>query len=105
MATEVSRPPANASTIRFTSRFRIGFEAFDERGRPLAVARDDQNGVIPGNRADRFLQLRAIERFTQRLRLPSAGPQDDELLPAFDTPQERRGCPFERRSSQFRARG
>src|SRR6266853_1537393 len=40
MAAEVSSPPVNARTIRFTSLFRVGLEPPGERGGAPAVARD-----------------------------------------------------------------
>src|SRR5258706_288194 len=74
----VSTPPVNARPIRFTSLFRVGLEPPGERGGAAAVARDDEHGVVAGNRADRLVQLRAVECLGQRLRLAASGAQDDE---------------------------
>ena len=69
---------------------------------PLAVAADDEDRVVAGNRADRFVELGAIERLGQRLRLAASGAEHDELLHAFDTAQERRRGALERRARQSR---
>ena len=50
------------------------------------------------------LQLRAIERLGERLRLPAAGPQHDELLDALDTAQKPRGRALEHCPRQLGAR-
>src|SRR5580765_1162286 len=102
IATQVSNDPVKASTTRpgFTrgpSRFGVHLEPLREGGGALAVASDDEDGVVSGNRADGFDQLRAVERLGQRLRLAAASAEHDELLDALDAPQKRRGGALERR--------
>ena len=92
MAMDVSRFPQFAVTIRCTAGSpawfvifrRVVLEPLDERGGAARAARDHENRVVAGDRADRLGQPRAIERLGQRLRLAAAGPDDDELLDAFD---------------------
>ena len=68
------------------------------------VARDHENRVVAGDRADRFRQLRAIERVGQRLRLAAARADDDELLDALDAAQELGGRALERGERRLRVR-
>src|SRR5215471_4150702 len=110
IATHVSNDPVNASTTRpvFTrrpSRFGVCLEPLHERGGALAVAADDENGVVASDGADGFVELRAVESFGEGLRLTAAGPQHDELLHPFHAPQKRRGGPLERRARELGAGG
>src|SRR5205814_9109796 len=89
---------------RIPSASRIRFEPPDERRRAPPVARDDENRVVAGDRADRFGELRAIDRERERLRLPDAGSDDDQLLNALGAPQEFGARPFERRARRLRVR-
>ena len=60
------------------------------------AARDHENRVVAGNRADHFRQAGAVERLGERLGLAPAGPDDDELLDAIDAAQEFVGGALER---------
>ena len=50
------------------------------------------------------MQLSAVERFGERLRLSASGPHDDELLDTLDALDERRRGALERRARQLGAR-
>ena len=50
-------------------------DAAREQSGAARVARDDENRVVAGDRADRFRQLRAVDGDRERLRLPDAGAQ------------------------------
>src|SRR5437879_2763649 len=76
---------------------RIGLEAFDERRGAARPARDDENRVVAGNRADRLVESGPIERLGEHLRLASARAHDDQLLHALDAAQEISGRALERR--------
>src|SRR5262249_27270898 len=54
-----------------------------------------------GDGADGFGELRAVERERERLRLPGAGADDDQLLDALDAAQEVRRRPLERGERGF----
>src|SRR5262249_24619112 len=69
-----------------------------------AAARDDEDGVVAGDRADGFLQAGAIERLGQRLRLAASGADDDELLNAIDAADEVAGGALQQRQRGFRIR-
>src|SRR5262245_1797754 len=105
MAAELRDPPEYASKIFCISLLlrRVLPEPFDKRRRGAGAARDDENRVVAGDRADLFDQLRAVDRFGQRLCLSAAGPDDDELLHALDAAQERGRRPLERRQRRLRA--
>ena len=81
---------------------RVGLEPLHERRRAAIVARDDENRVVAGDRADRLRQLRAVDGERQRLRLPGSGANDDELLHAIDAPQEARRRALERVERELR---
>src|SRR3972149_9107557 len=98
MATDVSSPPEYAKTIRSIVilvvlkglgssqaplSFRVRFQAVRERRRAPGVARDDENRVVARNRARGFRELCAIGSLGERLRLPPAGSDDDQLLGAL----------------------
>src|SRR5438094_2034284 len=85
-------------------RARVALQSLYQRGRAPAVARDDQNRVIARDAPDRLRQLRAIDRDRERLRLPDAGSNDDELLHPFDAAEEVGRGAFERGERGFRVR-
>src|SRR6266851_8355559 len=112
MAMDVASPPEYASTMRCmptpcgcSSFRRVVLEPLDQRAGTARAARDHENRVVARNRADRFRQPRAIERFGQCLRLPAAGPDDDELLDAFHAAQELGRRTLERGQRRLRIRG
>src|SRR5947208_3756326 len=74
---------------------RIVLEAFDERRGAARPARDDENRVVAGNRADRLVESGAIERLGEHLRLSPARAHDDQLLDALDAAQEVRSRALE----------
>src|SRR5262249_16207248 len=71
-------------------------EPLRQRGGSARAARDDENRVVSRDRADHLGQLRAIERFGERLRLGAARADDDELLDALDPADELVGGPLQR---------
>ena len=94
------------SALRGLQSFgRVVLQPLDERGRAARAARDQQNRVVAGNRADHLREPRAIERLGQRLRLAAAGADDDELLDAVDVAQEFRGRALERGERRLGVRG
>ena len=52
-----------------------------------ASRRDDENGVVAGQRADHFRQVRRIDGHAEQLRLAWAGAQHHQLLHAIDAGQ------------------
>src|SRR5579862_4207067 len=79
-------------------------EPLDERGRMTSAACDDEDGVVAADRADRFRQLRAVERGRERLGLADARADDDELLHVLDAPEEFAGGALERGERRLRIR-
>src|SRR5438552_2290735 len=60
--------------------------------------------IAARDRADRFGQLRAVERDRERLRLADAGADDDELLDAIDPSEELGRGALERGARRLRIR-
>jgi hypothetical protein len=74
---------------------RVCLETLEKRGGALAVAADDEHGVVAGDGADGLMQLSAIERFRECLRLTASCAKHDELLHALDSTEKRRGGTLE----------
>src|SRR6185503_113620 len=70
------------------------------RGTPVA-ARNDEDRVVAGDRTHDFRQPRAVDGHGERLRLPGAGPDDDQLLDSIDRPEELGGSVLERTEGGF----
>jgi hypothetical protein len=81
----------------FVSFRRVLPEALDERGGAAPAPGDHENRVVAGDGANGLGHARPIERFGQHLRLAAPGPDDDELLHAFDAVEEFGGRALERR--------
>ena len=62
----------------------VHFEPLHKSCRAAVVARNHEDGVVAGNRADGFGKLGPVDRQRERLRLARAGAQHDELLHAID---------------------
>src|SRR5258708_36139434 len=91
MATDVSRPPEYASTIRSIQLTLHPFvELACERLRLAVAAADHEDVVVAADRADHLRQAGAVYRFGERLRLRRFGPQHDELLDDVEFPEEAR---------------
>src|SRR5258708_12580563 len=89
MATDVSRPPEYASTIRSILLTLHPFvELARERLRLAVAAADHEDVVVAADRADHLRQAGAVDRFGERLRLRRLGPQHDKLLDDVELPQE-----------------
>src|SRR5262245_49828757 len=88
MAAELRAPPEYASSTFCISLLwrRILPETFHQRRRGAGAAGDDEDRVVPANRAHFLGQLRPVDGLGQRLRLAAAGADDDELLDALDAP-------------------
>ena len=66
-------------------------QALHQLSGPAGVASDDQDRIVPRQRAYDLGQLGAVDRHGQNLRLARSRPQHDELLDALHARQELRG--------------
>src|SRR6266542_1934431 len=80
IATEVSRPPEYARTIRRMLRGPPFLEPLREPGGIRCAAANHQDRIVAGNRADDLRQPRAIDGDGQRLCLPCVRLQNDQLI-------------------------